>query len=200
MKKNIRLLAVMACFVLLFTALQSGCRKEIAQTPPPDNTPIEQPLKGELPAGFTPLEQRQVAPDFDLPRLDGTGKLSLASLKGKIVLIDFTTTWCGWCTKQEPQVIDLHKKYESKGFTVIAIDCREPRETVMGKYPGGKNLYPVILDEDGNVSGNLYGVTGYPFYLLLDKTGKVAYAQNGYDELMFDKVSKMIDYLMDKEP
>ena len=115
-------------------------------------------------------------------------------------VIDFTTTWCIWCTRQEPQVVDLHKKYESKGFTVIAIDCNEPRETVLSKYPGGTNLYPVVLDLDGNVSRNQYGVQGFPFYLLVDKTGKVAYVQSGFKEDMFKSVSKIIDYLMDKEP
>jgi thiol-disulfide isomerase/thioredoxin len=197
MKKCTIIVVSMTCFILLFSTIVSGCKKNIVNTQPIENPPIEipttppveeikdppsqeKPPMVDLPLGLIPKDQRQFAPEFDLPKLDGTGNLSLSSLKGKIVLIDFTTTWCIWCTRQEPQVEDLYKKYEPKGFTVIAIDCREPKETVLGKYPGGKSMYPVILDEDGNVSGNLFGVQGYPFYSLIDQEGKVAYFQSGF--------------------
>ena len=214
MKKFGTLVVSVVFFVLLFTITFSGCRKSISSNNLPENPSVEnpvtpaepnppqeevKPVAGQLPEGLYPQVERQIAPEFDLPRLDGEGNLSLSSLKGKLVLIDFTTTWCIWCTRQEPQVEDLFKKYESKGFTVIAIDCREPKETVLSKYPGGKSMYPVLLDEDGNVSSNQFGVKGYPFYLLIDQTGKVAYVQSGFKENMFDSVSKIIDYLLDKE-
>lgn len=217
MKKSMLVVSLVACFVLLFSSVMCGCKKNTANTQPIENPPIEQPTvppveeikdppteekpsTTNLPLGLIPKDQRQYAPEFDLPKLDGTGNLTLSSLKGKVVLIDFTTTWCIWCTRQEPQVEDLYKKFEAKGFTVIAIDCREPKDTVLGKYPDGKSIYPVILDEDGNVSGNLFGVQGYPFYSLIDQEGKVAYFQSGFKEDMFESVSKIIDYLMVNEP
>lgn len=207
--KNYRKFVSFLVFIVLFSSFMlSGCSKNSATQPsvnPPIENPTtlptgEKPVVGKLPTGLYPKMERQFAPDFDLPKLDGSGNLSLASLKGKIVLIDFTTTWCVWCERQEPQVIDLFKKYESKGFTVVAIDCREPKETILGKYPDGKSLYPVLLDETGYVSGSQFGVQGYPYYSLLDKDGKVAYIQSGYKEDMFDSVSKIIDYLMENEP
>jgi thiol-disulfide isomerase/thioredoxin len=197
MNKNRIIISLVACFILLSSGL-NGCAKKFTQIPP-DNTPIDNQNSGEITASIYPKSERQVAPDFDLPKLDGTGNLTLTSLKGKIVLLDFTTTWCGWCTKQEPQVIDLFKNYEAKGFIVIAVDCREPMETVLGKYPGGKNLYPVILDEKGNVCTSQPGFQGYPYYSLIDKEGKIAYIQSGFDENMYKTVSGMIEYLMDKE-
>lgn len=206
MKKRNNFFIITGFLVLIFTfsLMVNGCRKNIVQTEPlptpPTETPTVETPTSEMPEGLYPLAQRQTAPEFNLPKLDGSGDLSLSSLKGKIVLIDFTTTWCIWCTRQQPQVEDLFKKYESKGFTVIAIDCNEPKDTVLSKYPGGTNMYPVVLDLNGEVSRNQYGVQGFPFYLLIDKTGKVAYVQSGYKEDMFVSVSKMIDYLMDKEP
>jgi peroxiredoxin len=207
--KNYRKFVSFLVFIVLFSSFMlSGCSKKIAETQPNENPLIEnpttppteeKPVAGQLPTGLFPKMERQFAPDFDLPKLDGSGNLSLASLKGKIVLLDFTQTTCIWCERQEPQVIDLFKKYESKGFTIVAIDCREPKETILGKYPGGKSLYPVLLDETGYVSGSQFGVQGYPHYLLLDKDGKVAYIQSGYKEDMFDNVSKIIDYLMENE-
>ena len=193
MKINRGCLALVICIFLLFSITFIGCRKNIVQIQPEETTTVE------VPKDLYPKEQRQVAPEFNLPILDGSGDLSLASLKGKYILIDFTTTWCGYCTLQEPQVIDLHKKYETKGFTVIAIDCEESKQIVLGKYPSGKNLYPVILDEDGYVSKKLYGIQGYPLYLLIDKNGKVAYVQSRYKENMFQTVSEILDYLMKNE-
>lgn len=225
MKKRYGLILLLVCLLLVFASFQTGCKKNVSQGQPSNNPPLDEPItkppleevktppvaevtppvnvenqvKAEIPPGLYPKEERQSAPEFDLPKLDGSGNLTLTSLKGKMILIDFTTTWCIWCTRQEPQVEDLYETYKEKGFTVIAIDCREPKDTVLGKYPGGKSMYPVLLDEDGNVSGNLYGVQGYPFYLLIDKEGKVAYVQSGFKEDMFNSVSKILDYLLEKE-
>lgn len=156
---------------------------------PPTNTP--NPLTP--PIELIPYERRNLALDFNLEKIDG-GTLSLSSLKGKIVLLDFTTTWCYWCDVQAPQVEELYRKYSNKGFTVISIDCREDLQTVRKKYPNGKHIFPVVLDKDGSVAYS-YGIKGYPTYLLLDKEGKIAYVQEGYKENMEEIVSRIIDYL-----
>jgi len=205
---NTRTVAVLICFTVFCSGSILGCRKQIIDsTNPPQEIvkPTVQPtppstLNPEMPSDLYPEATRQVAPDFDLPMLDDSGTLALSSLKGKMVLLDFTTTWCVWCDRQLPQVEDLFKNYKEKGFTVIAVDCREPKETVLQKYPGGKNPYPVVLDLDGSVSSNLFNVQGYPFYMLIDKNGKVAYVQSGYKENMYETVSKILDHLINKEP
>lgn len=219
---NTKLFTLFIAITMIGSVSLTGCRKQpITSELPPQETskpaetatgqtiPVAEPtipttppvsIANNMPADLFPIDTRQAAPDFSLPNIDDSGPISLSSLKGKMILLDFTTTWCGWCEKQLPQVEDLYKNYEKKGFIVIAIDCREQKEDVLRKYSGGKNLYPVVLDTDGSISSNLYNVQGYPFYMLIDKTGKVAYVQSGYKEDMYDRVSKILDYLIAKEP
>lgn len=149
------------------------------------------------PEELIPPQDRITASDFTLEKIDG-GNLSLSDLRGKILLLDFTTTWCYWCDVQAPQVEELYNEYRDKNFTVLSIDCREDLETVRKKYPKGKHIFPVVLDYDGSVALS-YGIQGYPTFFLIDKSGKIAYRQVGYKENMKEVFSKIIDYINDNE-
>lgn len=214
---NLRIWLVIS--IVLIITFSNSCSNNIKQVPQEPNggitseTPYqpidnskENPAKSEeettsknvsLPTGLIPSEMRTSAKDFTLEKIDG-GTLSLSSYKGKIVLLDFTTTWCYWCDVQAPQVEELYKNYSNKNFTVISIDCKEEIQTVKSKYPGGKHIFPVVLDKDGSVSYS-YGINGYPTFLLIDKEGRIAYKQEGYKENMKEVVSKIIDYLLENE-
>jgi thiol-disulfide isomerase/thioredoxin len=150
------------------------------------------------PAGLIPEEYRKTAPMFELPYVVGDN-FSLAEFKGKLVLLDFTATWCHWCDRQAPQVEAVYKKFKGKGLEVVAIDCRESRETVLAKYPNGNKAYPIILDEQGAVFSMyspIFNMSGYPTYILLDKEGKAAYIQSGYNENFEAIVSDLVSYLL----
>jgi len=150
------------------------------------------------PAGLIPEEYRKTAPMFELSYVVGD-TFSLSDFKGKLVLLDFTATWCHWCDKQAPQVEAVYKKYKDKGLEVVAVDCRESRETVLAKYPKGNKAYPIILDEQGAVFSMyspVFNMTGYPTYILLDKEGKAAYIQSGFNENFETIVSDLVSYLL----
>ena len=165
---------------------------QVIQPTKPDQ--ISQPSPAILEQYLIPKDQRVAGKDFELPTLDGK-KFQLNSLKGSIVLIDFSTTWCTWCTTQEPHLDKLYEDYHDQSFEIISIFCKENKQTVLSKYPTGKHTYPILLDDGGFVSSNQYGVQGYPYYLLLDKQGNIAYYQRGYEEKMYDIISNLIEYL-----
>jgi peroxiredoxin len=144
-----------------------------------------------------PKESRSKAADFVLNSIDYK-TVSLSSLKGKIVLLDFTATWCGWCEKQAPDLVELYKNYSRKGFTVLSIDCKEDLQTVKNKYSVNKNVYPILLDQSGDIA-NSYSIQGYPAFFLIDKNGNIAYNQSGYKEDMKDIVGNIIEYINNKE-
>jgi len=167
--------------------------KEIPTAPVEEKTEISNMPPVEL----IPYERRVSAPNFNLERIDGEN-LSLSSLKGKTILLDFTATWCYYCQVQAPQVDELYKKYSGKNFTVISIDCKEDPKVVREKYSDGKNVFPVVLDIDGYVA-SLYSIKGLPTFFLLDKEGKIAYTQEGYKKNMKEIVSEIIDYINEIE-
>jgi thiol-disulfide isomerase/thioredoxin len=111
------------------------------------------------------------APAFALADTSGQ-KLSLSSLKGKYVLIDFWASWCQPCRAETPYITSLYNKYHNNGFTVLSVTS--PRETNSETWKDAiqkdnMNWYNV-WDKNGDVS-KLYNVDAVPRNFLLDKNG-----------------------------
>ncbi len=153
--------------------------------------------KDDLPIRMIPMEKRGKAPDFTLPYLNGDS-FSLSSLAGKVILLDFTATWCYYCDLQAPQVNKVVQKFKDSNFQAIAIDCRESKDVVLAKYPKGNKGYPIVLDERGETL-SIYGINGFPTYLILDSQGRVAFFQSGYDDNFEMIASNIIQYLLKNE-
>ncbi len=153
--------------------------------------------EGNKPRELIAMENRALAPSFTLPYAL-KGEFSLSSLKGEYVLLDFTATWCYYCDLQSPQVDAVNNAFKKKGLHVIAVNGREPRETVLAKYPSGEKSYPIVVDEFGDAMA-LYAIEGYPTYILLDRNHRIAFRQSGYDAGFEQKVSEIFNYLLGNE-
>ncbi len=111
-------------------------------------------------------------PAFSLPDLDGR-VVSLASLRGRVVLVYFWATWCSFCVRELPSTMEsLQRRYRDQGLTVLAVSFEESPDTVKAWVrPRGLSM-PVLLDRAGDVSGD-YRVTATPTAVLLDREGRV---------------------------
>ncbi len=117
------------------------------------------------------LQAGEVAPDFALKDL--TGKyVSLSGYKGKVVYLLFGATWCPYCVAEIPKITEIHAKYSQKGLVLLNIDILESREKVLAFANRKKLVFPVLLDDDGEIAQR-YGVIGVPTKVLIDRTGKV---------------------------
>ena len=111
------------------------------------------------------------APDFNLKGMDGK-PVTMKSLRGSVVLLDFWATWCGPCKMSLPMLNKVAKDRREAGLKTFAIDLQEPKETVQ---PVAAKLIPdvpVLLDERGETSP-LYKITGIPQTVVVGKDGKV---------------------------
>jgi thiol-disulfide isomerase/thioredoxin/outer membrane lipoprotein-sorting protein len=132
------------------------------------------------------------APAFALKTPDGS-EVSLASLKGKIVLLDFWATWCGPCKMAMPGVQKLHEKYKDKGVAVYGIDTFEPGAGEKAKkYMDSKN-YTYGLLYSGDDLAKAYGISGIPTFVLIDKDGKILHLGVGFEADMDETISEIID-------
>jgi len=115
----------------------------------------------------------QYAPLFELPVLNHpeADSLSLENLAGKPTLLSFWTTWCGYCRRQTPVLVDAHTRHgESVQF--VGINVKEDQQQVENYAASNDIRYPIALDLDGQVAGR-YGIAGFPTTYFLDKEGRI---------------------------
>jgi peroxiredoxin len=118
------------------------------------------------------------APDFTLAARDG-GKVSLASLKGQVVMINFWATWCGPCRQEMPLLAQLQAKYEPLGFTLLGVNVEPDSAAAVAWLKGVPVAFPILFDTDSAVAGR-FGVEGMPSTVFVDRNGQVRYVHRGY--------------------
>lgn len=111
---------------------------------------------------------------------DAAGKMvELATLKGKVVLVDFWASWCVPCKTSFPAIDALYKEYQPRGLEVLAVNVDERRgdaDRFLGEHP---HHLTVLFDPKG-ASPSAFGVKGMPSSFLIDKAGAIRFAHMGY--------------------
>jgi thiol-disulfide isomerase/thioredoxin len=119
----------------------------------------------------------QPAPRFTAKTTTGE-KFSNESLKGKVVLLQFWTTWCQYCRREQKFVDALDKELASKGLIVLAINVGESKKTVNKYLLENPRNVKIVLNDDTNLAA-MFAAKSYPIYVAIDKEGRVAGTQRG---------------------
>lgn len=114
------------------------------------------------------------APLFAGPNPEGE-EISLESLRGKVVLIDFWASWCGPCRRENPNVVKLYDAYKDKGFEILAVSLDKTKDRWVKAIADDKLTWLHISDLKGWKSkyAQQYGVSSIPQTVLLDRDGKI---------------------------
>ncbi len=126
---------------------------------------------------FAADENGEPAPRFRAKTTTGD-QFNNASVKGKVVLFEFWTSWCQYCENEASLVDDIAKEFSDKGLIVLAVDVLEPDQKVKKYLAAHPRSVPIVLTKDTNLAA-MYNAQSYPIYVVIDREGHIAGEQRG---------------------
>ena len=140
----------------------------------------------------------EMAPDFTITLTDGK-QVSLSSLRGKVVMLQFTASWCGVCRKEMPFIEkDIWLKHKNNAdFALIGIDRDEPLDKVLAFAKSTGVTYPLGLDPGADIFAK-YALreSGITRNVLIDKEGKIVKLTRLYNEEEFASLVQAINEML----
>ncbi len=135
--------------------------------------------------------------DFKLVLANGE-TTSLSKLKGKVVVLQFTASWCVVCRDEMPHLEkDVWQAYKDKGLMLIGVDRDEPLNVVQKFAKDMKITYPLALDPGADIFGRFADKkSGVTRNIVIDQQGKIAYLTRLYDEKEFKGMVAAIEKLL----
>jgi len=129
--------------------------------------------------------------------IDGS-EISLDKHRGKIVVLQFTASWCSVCRKEMPFLEkEVWQKYKDQDFMLIGVDYDEPIDKVKAYTEKMKITYPMALDPGGDIFQKFsYKDSGVTRNVVIDKNGKIAYLTRLFNREEFDEMKEKIDNLI----
>ena len=138
------------------------------------------------------------APDFRM-QLPGGESVTLSSLRGKVLMLQFTASWCGVCRKEMPyiesQIWQRHK--DDPSFALYGIDREEPVEKVEELISATGVTYPIGLDRDASIFGRYAEKeAGITRNVIIDRDGNIVMLTRLFKEDEFNRMVEVIDSLL----
>lgn len=189
-------LLMLAAIAVAFASCQSGNKKNaetVVENEPVAVTSAQQPDS----VGYI-VRLGEVAPDFEMELTDGQ-KVKLSSLRGKVVMLQFTASWCGVCRKEMPFIEkDIWLKHKDNAqFALYGIDRDEPLETVKTFAEKTGVTYPLALDPGADIFAKYADrKAGITRNVLIDREGKIVMLTRLYNEEEFASLCKKIDEML----
>jgi peroxiredoxin len=130
-------------------------------------------LQAEMAAG-------KLAPDFTLRNLAGE-PMKLSDLRGQPVLINFWASWCGPCRLEMPNLVQTYAAHQAEGFVILAVNptIEDTRPDVKAFVEEFNIPFPVLLDETGEVTNQLYRLRGLPTSVFVNRAGQITHIHLG---------------------
>jgi len=162
------------------------------------NVQAQSPVK-EIPADYGyVVKLGQQIPEFTITTTDGK-TIRMSDLKGKIVMLQFTASWCSVCRKEMPHIeSDIWKIYKNNpNFALYGIDLDEPKDIVEKFAKEIKVTYPLTLDPKGDIFYQFAEKgAGVTRNVIVDKTGKIVFMTRLYKDEEFQEMKKVIAGLL----
>ena len=190
-------LMLLAAFVVAFVSCQSTGKKSEEQKVDNKVEIVEAGIHEPDSVGYI-VRMGDIAPEMEMELTDGQ-KVKLSDLRGKVVMLQFTASWCGVCRKEMPFIeSNIWQKHKANSnFALIGIDRDEPVETVKAFAEKTGVTYPLALDPGANLFAKYADrKAGITRNVLVDKDGKIVMLTRLYNEEEFASLCKKIDEML----
>ena len=138
------------------------------------------------------------APDFNLPRLGASDTFAFASLRGRVVLVDFWASWCTPCRHSLPAYAALRGALGSRGFEVVGINLDEAEADAKAFLAEHPLSFVVVRDAAGD-SARAYGVRGMPSSYLVGCDGTIRARHVGFKDKALPALRAKIESLLEED-
>ncbi|NQU53049.1 MAG: TlpA family protein disulfide reductase [Bacteroidetes bacterium] len=145
------------------------------------------------------LKQGQQIPEIEFKLTDGTS-VKTSDLKGKVVMLQFTASWCSVCRKEMPHIEkDIWQKHKNnKNFVLFGVDMDEPLDKVKKFEKEMKITYPLALDPGAKIFYTFAAQgAGVTRNVIIGKDGKIAYMTRLFKKDEFNEMKEVIDFLLE---
>ena len=190
-------LMLLAALVVAFASCQSNGKKSEEQAVESKTAIVKAGTHEPDSVGYI-VRVGDIAPELEMELIDGQ-KVKLSDLRGKVVMLQFTASWCGVCRKEMPFIeSDIWQKHKANpNFALYGVDRDEPVETVKAFAEKTGVTYPLALDPGADhfakYADRKAGITRN---VLIDKTGKIVMLTRLYNEEEFASLCKKIDEML----
>lgn len=192
-KKYITITALLLANFVLITSEGVSFALENALAKATETSGLE---TGRLFRDMRIIEVPRIAPPVEISLLDLHEKqVTLADFKGKIVFLNFWTTWCPECRIEMPLMEKLHKRFQGEDFAMVAVNLREPATRVKDFFDKHKLTFTALLDSKGKISSR-FGIRAVPTTFILDKEGGIIGKVFGSREWNSQKSFDLFEHLI----
>lgn len=176
MKKQVSIIAMLLCVAMVAVA---GCKKAPVSSNNMPNTTTEQ------------KKEKALAPDFSLTDIEGK-TFTLSSLRGKIVVIDFWGSWCGWCIKGMPEMKKYYEKYKGK-LEIVGVDCGDTDAKWKAAVKELELPWTHVYNPKsmGDITA-MYGIQGFPTKFIVGKDGELLKTIIGEDPEFYTALDEIM--------
>jgi peroxiredoxin len=169
-EKNVTILTRLLAVIILITLVNTGIKSSAASASTANAVSNK---TDRLFRDMGIIRVPRIAPPVEISLLDIQGKkVTLSDFKGKIVFLNFWTTWCPECRIEMPLMEKLHKRLKDKDFAMVAVNLKEPAIRVKNFFSEHQLTFTALLDSKGKI-GARFGVRAVPTTFILDKEGGI---------------------------
>jgi len=135
------------------------------------------------------VKDGKMAPDFTLKSLDGTD-LSLSSLRGKYLILDFWGSWCIWCIKGFPELKKYYEKYADR-MEILGVDCSDTEEKWRAAVEKHELKWKHVYNPKDSKLTEQYAITGFPTKIVIDPEGRIVKTVVGENPTFYEFLDEL---------